>query len=312
MGFVEPKESYSGQISEVKLGDGEVKVGGETTLPFYLFEGEMPNRPLLAMEVYDKEPVDWAETFGEIFADVWHDPVKWALKCEQEYKAEAICLQLVSTDPNAENTSAEEAAAISRAVIEAVKVPLIIYGSGNAEKDAEVLKKVAEATQEKSLVLAPAVEENYKSVGAAALGFNQIVAAQTPVDVNMAKQLNILLTNLGLPANRILIDPSTGALGYGLEYTYSVMERDRLAALQQNDTMMQMPIICNLGKEVWRLKEAKASLEDEPSWGEPAKRGVLWEAITAISLLVAGADILIMRHPQSIRLVKEVIDELIK
>jgi CO dehydrogenase/acetyl-CoA synthase delta subunit len=313
MGFTEPVEQYSGRINEVTIGRGEraITIGGETTLPFYLFEGEIPNQPLIAMEVYDKEPVGWAEALAEVFGDVWHDPIKWALKCQEEYQAEAICLQLASTDPNNENTSADEAANISKAVIEAVKVPVIIYGCGNAEKDAEVLKRVAEVGQGQIVVLGPAVEDNYKSVGAAALGFNQVVAAQTPIDVNMAKQLNILLTNLGLPANRILIDPSTGALGYGLEYTYSVIERDRLAALQQNDTMMQMPIICNLGKEVWKSKEARASLEDEPGWGDPVKRGILWEAITATSLLIAGADVLIMRHPEAVRLVKETIRELI-
>ena len=311
MTYQAPVEKYSGKIREVTLGkENPVTVGGESTLPFHLFEGEMPHRPLIAMEIYDTKPENWPPAVVKPFADVMDSPTDWARKCESEYKADIICLQLASTDPNSKDTSPEEAVEIVKSVLKAISVPLIVYGSGNVEKDVLVLKKVAEATEGSSTVIGPVKEDDYKPITAAAIGFKQLVAGETPIDVNMAKQLNILMTNLGLEADRILIDPSTGALGYGLEYTYSVIERDRLAALQQNDNMMQMPIICNLGKEAWKAKEAKVSQKEEPSWGDEEKRGILWEAITAVSLTMAGADILIMRHPEAVKLVRNVVDKL--
>lgn len=301
MAFNEPKEEYNGKVSEVAL-DG-IKVGGETTLPFYLFEGEMPNRPIIAMDVYDEVPEGWPKSLTDALGDVG-DPAAWAKRCAEDFSADAICLQLASTDPNGTDAGPEDAVKTVEAVLGAVSVPLIVYGCGNAEKDAEVLKRVAEATQGRNAVIGPAVEDNYKSIAAAAMGFGQVVAGQTPIDVNMAKQLNILMTNLGLPPEKILIDPSVGSLGYGLEYAYSVIERDRLAAITQNDSMMQMPIICNLGKEVWKTKEAKIGEDEEPSWGDQAKRGILWEALTAAAFIISGADVLVMTHPESVRLIK--------
>jgi acetyl-CoA decarbonylase/synthase complex subunit delta len=181
----------------------------------------------------------------------------------------------------------------------------MVYGSGNVEKDAEVLKAVAEATQGMNVAIGAAVEENYKSIGAAAMGFGCKVIGQTPIDVNMAKQLNILLTNLGVSIDNLLIDPSTGALGYGLEYSFSIHERIKLAALKQNDAMLQAPTVSNLGKEVWRAKEAKASREEAPQWGDARKRGIVWEALTAVALMMAGSDVLIMRHPAAAQLVRQ-------
>ncbi|MBU4392145.1 MAG: acetyl-CoA decarbonylase/synthase complex subunit delta, partial [Actinobacteria bacterium] len=166
------------------------------------------------------------------------------------------------------------------------------------------------AAEGKNVVLGPAMEDNYKTIGAAALGYKQTVAAKTPIDVNLAKQLNILLSNLGVDTGKIIVDPTTGALGYGLEYTYSVMERLKLAALQQDDTMTQMPLMADVGVESWKAKEAKFPAADEPAWGDENKRGVMWEIITATTLLVAGADIVIMRHPDAIKTVREVIDNL--
>ncbi len=311
MAFQAPIEQYSGKIREVTIGTGDNKVvaGGQNILTFYDFEGTMPHRPLIAMEVYDVEPQDWATALKDTLGSVWGDPVAWAKKCQDDFGADLICLQLISTDPNGADKSVDEAVETVKAVLGAISIPLIVYGSGNADKDSEVLKKVAEAAQGQNIVIGTAVEDNYKSVAAAAMGFNQVVSGETPIDVNMAKQLNILMTNLGLPAEQILIDPAVGALGYGLEYAYSVIERDRLAALQQNDAMMQMPIIANMGREVWKTKEAKISREEAPEWGDPTRRGILWETITAVSLLMAGTDILIMRHPESVNLVKKTFAE---
>jgi acetyl-CoA decarbonylase/synthase complex subunit delta len=311
MAFQAPTETYSGRIRELAIGTTkEVKVGGENTLPFYTFEGEMPNGPKIAMEVYDTEPQDWGDELQAALGDVWGDPVAWAKKCESEFGADMICLQLAGTDPNGANRSVEDAIATVKAVSDAIQVPLMVYGSGNIEKDSELLKAVAEAMQGKNVVLGPAVEDNYKSVAAAAMGFNSKVAGETPIDVNMAKQLNILMSNLGVPLENLLIDPSTGALGYGLEYCFSVNERIKLAALSQNDAMLQSPTIANLGREVWKAKEAKISQEEAPQWGDARKRGILWETFTAIAVMLAGSDILIMRHPESARLIKQAISDL--
>jgi acetyl-CoA decarbonylase/synthase complex subunit delta len=307
--FEIPKMTYTGKIKTVKLGKGPkaVTVGGETAYPFHLFEGEMPNSPRIAMEVYDVAPDDWAEAALEPFRDVANDPVAWAKKCVTSYGADLIALQLISTDPNGLNRSAEEAAQTAKKVAAAVDVPVIVWGSGNAEKDLDVLRKVAEACDGMNLIIGPVVEDNYKQVGAGAIGYKHTAIASTPIDINLAKQLNILLGNLGVPDEQIIVDPTTGGLGYGIEYTYSVMERDRMAALTQQDERLQFPILCNMAKEVWKTKEAKTKTEEAPTLGDAKKRGVLMEAITGIMLLMAGADVLVMRHPDAIKLVRETI-----
>ncbi len=312
MAFDIPKIDYSGKIKEITLGAGDkaVTVGGSTSYPFYLFEGEMPHLPKVAMEVFDFEPDDWAEAAIEPFKDVLGDPVAWAKKNVEEYGAELIALQLRSIDPNGMNRDAKEAADIAKAVIDAVDVPVILWGVANHEKDTEVLRLIAESCEGKNLALSPVEEGDYKQLGAGALAYKHTVVASTPIDINLAKQLNILLDNLGVPENQIIVDPTTGALGYGLEYTYSVMERDRMAALTQEDVKLQYPMICNVGYEAWKMKEAKLKEEDDPKLGDAKKRGILIECITAMSLLLAGADVLIMRHPESIKLIKKMIVDL--
>jgi acetyl-CoA decarbonylase/synthase complex subunit delta len=312
MAFEIPKITYSGKIKEVTLGRGPkgVTVGGETSYPFHLFEGEMPHPPRIAIEVYDVAPDDWPEASLEPFRDVVNDPAAWAKKCVQSYGAELIALQLVSTDPNGLNRSSDEAAQTAKKVASAVDVPVIVWGSGNADKDAEVLRKVSEVCDGMNLIIGPVVEGNYKQVGAGAIGYKHTAIASTPIDINLAKQLNILLGNLGVPDEQIIVDPTTGGLGYGIEYTYSVMERDRMAALTQQDERLQFPIICNMAKEIWKTKEAKINTEEAPPLGEAKKRGVLMEAVTGIMLLLAGADVLVMRHPEAIKLVREMIADL--
>jgi acetyl-CoA decarbonylase/synthase complex subunit delta len=312
MAFDIPKIDYSGKIKEITLGTGEkaVTVGGTTSYPFYLFEGEMPHLPKIAMEVFDFEPDDWAEAVVEPFKDVLGDPVAWAKKNVEEYGAELIALQLRSIDPNGMNRDSQEAAKIAKSVIEAVDVPVILWGVANHEKDTEVLRLIAESCDGKNLALSPVEEGDYKQLGAGAIAYKHTVVASTPIDINLAKQLNILLDNLGVPENQIIVDPTTGALGYGLEYTYSVMERDRMAALTQEDVKLQYPMICNVGYEAWKTKEAKLKEEDDPKLGDAKKRGILIECITAMSLLLAGADVLIMRHPDSVKLIKKMIVDL--
>ncbi|MFA4902541.1 MAG: acetyl-CoA decarbonylase/synthase complex subunit delta [Desulfobaccales bacterium] len=313
MAFEIPKQKYSGSIKTVTIGKGDtaITLGGETSYPFYTFEGVMPNKPRIAMEIWDRDPgEDWAGPVYETIKDVAGDPVAWAKKCVNEFGAEAIALILNSTDPNGNNASPEAAAETAKKVLAAINVPLIVYGTSNVEKDAEVLPAVAEACADKSITLGPVQDKNYKKIGAAALGYGHSVSANSPIDVNLAKQLNILLGQLGVKDSHILVDPTTGGLGYGLEYSYSVMERDRMAALTQEDEKLQLPILNYVGQEVWKVKECKQTNAEAPQLGDQTKRGILMEAITAVDLLLAGSDLLIMRHPESVKMVKKVIQEL--
>jgi acetyl-CoA decarbonylase/synthase complex subunit delta len=310
LGFEFYKESYTGKIKEITLGEGAkaVTVGGENCYPFYQFEGEVPNKPRIAMEVWDMEPEDWAEAALSPFKDVIADPAAWAKKCVDDYGAELIVLQLKSIDPNGQDRSADDAAAVVKKVADAIDVPLIVWGCANVQKDEEVLKKVAETCQDKSLIIGPVEDKNHKGIGAAAMGYGHTIISSSPIDVNLAKQINILLENLGMPGDRVIIDPTTGGLGYGLEYSYSVMERIRMAALTQGDDKLQLPIINNVANEVWKCKEAKQPADEAPILGDPERRAILMEATAAVSYLTAGSDILIMRHPEAIRMVKSYIN----
>ena len=310
MGLEFTKETYSGGIKEITLGQGDkaVTVGGESCYPFYNFEGEMPHKPRIAMEIWDMEPEEWAEAALSPFKDVISDPAAWAKKCVDEFGADMIVLQLKSTDPNGNDASADDAVATVKKVLGAIDVPLIIWGTASVEKDEEVLKKIAEECQGENLILGPVEDKNHKGIGAAAMGFGHTVIASSPIDVNLAKQCNILLENLGVSMDKLIIDPTTGGLGYGLEYSYSVMERIRMAALAQGDDKLQLPLINNLGNEVWKCKEAKQPVDEAPTLGDPEKRGILMEAVGAVVYLMGGSDVLIMRHPESIRLVKSYID----
>jgi len=308
--FETPKIKYSGAIGKVVIGQGQkaLTLGGETCYPFHDFEGQIPNRPAVGMEVWDYDPgAEWAPWAREPFKDVIGDPTAWAKKCV-EYGAEFICLELKSTDPNDRDAPAAEAAKTVKAVVKAVDVPVVVWGTASGEKDAAVLAAVAEACQGANLVLSPVEEKNHKQVGAQALAYKHALGASSPIDVNLAKQLNILLGNLGVSIDKLLIDPTTGGLGYGMEYCYSVMERIRMAALTQDDDKLMVPMINNIGPEVWKTKETKLSAEEAPDLGEPASRAVLMEAITAVSCLLAGSDALILRHPDTVKLVKGYLD----
>jgi len=306
-----PKTSYTGKIKEITLGQGDnaVTVGGETAYPFYLFEGEMPRQPRIAMDLIDCPPREWAEAALEPFAGVTDDPVAWAKKCVDDYGAEMVCLQLESTDPNGLDRGADEAAEVVKKVADAIDVPLIVWGTANHDKDTQVLRKVSEVCQDKKLVIGPVEEGDHKRIGAAAIGYKHTIVASTPIDINLAKQLNILLGNLGVPNDQIIIDPTVSCIGYGIEYAYSVMERMRMAGLTQQDERLQFPIVCNLSREVWKSKEVHLP-DNELNMGDAKKRGILLEAMSAMCLLLAGGDIIIMRHPDSIKLVKEMVAEL--
>ncbi len=312
MGFEFKKESYSGGIKAISIGKGAsaITVGGQTCYPFYTFEGNMPNTPKIAMEIWDMPPEDWPEPVMAHVKDVISDPAAWAKKCVEKFGAEILVLQLKSADPNDKNASPESVAETVLKVLKAINVPLIVWGCANPAKDEAVLKVVAEKCQGYNLVMGPVEEKNYKGIGAAAMGYGHAVISSSPIDVNLAKQINILLENLGMPMDRVIVDPTTGGLGYGMEYSYSVMERLTMAAMVQGDEKLQFPMINNLGNEVWKCKEAKQTAEGAPILGDPEKRGVMMEAIGAVSYLLAGSSIIIMRHPEAIRLAKEFITAL--
>ena len=311
MAFEIPKQPYSGKIGEtiVGAGGGEVKIGGEESYPFHIFEGKMPNIPKIAMEVWDYDPSEeWPPAVVEPFKDVISSPEAWAKRCVEEYGADIIVLQLKSTDPNGMDRNADEAAKVAKKVSDAIDVPLVCWGTANNQKDEEVLKKISELCEGKNVSLAPIEEGNHKGVGASALGYSQTVVASTPIDVNLAKQLNILLGNLGVKSDKIIIDPTTGGLGYGIEYSYSVMERIRMAALTQEDDKLQIPMINNIGNEVWKCKEAGQSIDEAPTLGDSEKRPILMEAVASVCYLLAGSDVVILRHPETARIVRYFID----
>ncbi len=309
-----PKEKWTGKVREITLGataaqggtrQKTVTVGGENTLPFLTFEGEMPHPPALALEVQDRYPDDWSPVLREFWGDVLNDPAAWAQKAE-EYGADIIALKLQSAHPEGENTDGVHAATTVKAVLAATGLPLIVYGPGQAEKDNEVLVAVADAAKGERIAMGNCEDKNYRTIVAAALANDQLVVAKSPIDVNLAKQLNILISDMRLDLNRILMDPTTGALGYGLEYSYSVMERLRIAALT-GDSMTQQPMICTVGEEAWRAKESKVNEGVPPAWGDWHIRSKNWEALTATTLIQSGADIVVLRHPESVKRVREAI-----
>lgn len=303
LAFQAPTEAYKGRIQEVDIGG--VKIGGENTFPFQTFEGEMPNDVRIAFEVWDEAPDGWSSELGNVYGDVYEDAVAWAKKAEDEFGAELVYLRLMSTNPDETNRDPKKAAQTAKEVVDAVGVPVIIVGSGDLDHDPEVMKAVGEALGDASVVIGNAEEDNYRGIGATAMGYKHAVIAFSPMDVNLAKQLNVLLSQLGVEDSKIIMDPTTGALGYGLEYAYTVFERDRLAALQQNDPKMQMPIIATVGQEAWKAKETKVGEDELPGTGDMKTRGLMWEAMTAVSLILAGADIVVLRHPEAADLIRK-------
>lgn len=298
MEYKAPLETYSGEVGEVVIGKGEkaIKIGGESVLPFHFFEGTIENRPRLALEVFDAEPEGWAEWVREPYKDVISEPVGWAKRC-LDFGADLVCLRLASTDPAGANAPADKAAEVAKQVASAINVPLIVCGSGDETKDVEVLTKVAEACDGEKLLLGPVVKENYEPISKAALAHGHCIIAQSPLDINLEKELNVKLLKT-FPRDRIVIDPLSSGLGYGMEYSFTIMERTKHIGVVFGDGTMQMPIIADLGGECWKTKQAKAN----------EKQGLLWESTTALSLLLAGANILVLRHPESLKLMKEVIE----
>lgn len=311
-------EKWSGQVSTVTIGatkeeggtrSKSIKIGGQATLPFLFSEGQIPHKPVIAFEIWDILPPEWPTELAKIYTDVSSDPLSWAEKCIKDYKAQLLCLELQGAHPDFGDKKAGEEAKLVERLLKKVDVPLIILGCGDDAKDNLVLPACCEAARQERCLIGDAVQDNYKTLTASVLADGHNIIAESPVDINIAKQLNILISDMGLALERIVINPTIGALGYGLEYAYSIMERSRLAALAGDKTIAS-PFICFVGQEAWRVKEAKASAKEFPSWGPEIERGVIWEAVTACTLIQAGADILVMRHPKAIEKVNKYIDKL--
>ena len=309
MEIVYVKEKWTNPINTVTIGATQeqggtrtstITVGGETTLPLLTFEGEIPNRPAVAGIVVDVVPETWPDVLKKAIGDEINSPAEWAQKCVEDFKVDLISLELLGAYPSGANRSPAEAAETVKAVLEAVGVPLIIWGCRDEEKDNEVLPECSHAARGENCLIGPTTETNYRTLGAIGKADKHKLIGEAPVDINIAKQVNILVSDMDFPLSRIVMFQATGALGYGIEYAYSIQERERLAALT-GDKMMAMPVICD---------EAKSADEEAPQWGPAVSRGPMWEAATAITLLQSGADIIRMRHPKAVSVVKKLVDEL--
>jgi acetyl-CoA decarbonylase/synthase complex subunit delta len=305
-------EGFTGSVNRVTLGGGQrsiVIVGGARNVVYGGAPSDAGQRPMIAMDVLDVRPDDWPDVLLEPLASVADSPGDWAKQCIEEFGADLICVKFDGIHPDKANKDAAHAVKVTQTVLGAVRVPLVLWGCGNDEKDNEVMPKVSGAAKGEKCLIGTATEDNYKSLTAIAMADDHCLITEAPLDINIAKQVNILVSDMGFPLERVVTFQSTGALGYGIEYAYSIQERQRLATLG-GDKMMAMPAICDVGYESWRCKEAK--LADAPGWGNLRERGPMWEAATAICLLQAGVDIIRMRHPKAVATVRDFIDQIWK
>ncbi|MEK9164500.1 MAG: acetyl-CoA decarbonylase/synthase complex subunit delta [Chloroflexota bacterium] len=312
-----PKEKWTGKVREVTLGataaDGgtrakTITIGGESTLPFLHFDGAIPHPPALAVEIKDRKPDDWSPLLYEMWGEAMDDPGDWAHAAEVA-GADLIVLTLSLTTSDGKPNTPDNARAVVRKVLQATGLPLAVFGPGQAEKDNDLIVPVAEEAKGERLLIGICEDKNYRTIAAAAMANGHLVTSKTPMDVNLAKQLVILIHDIGVPLERIVMDPTTGALAYGIEYGYSVMERLRLAALQ-GDSMTQQPMIVTPGEETWKAKESKVGEGVPESWGDWKRRAINWETLTASSLIHAGANVVVLRHPESLARVKAMVGEL--
>lgn len=310
-----PVEHWSGAVRTVVLGAGPeeggsrtstVTLGGENSLPFLSLDGGTIRRPALALEVLDVVPTKWPEPLQAALGDVIGDPAAWAAKCVEEWGAEVVVLRLVSADPQGQDASADQCAETVSKVLKAAGVPLVIWGCGDYDKDNVVIPACSQAAARERCLLGTAVQDNYRTITACALADGHLVISEAPLDISIQKQVNILLSEQGLPEDRVVMYQVTGALGYGVEYAYSILERTRLAALG-GDKMLGAPMLSVVGSEAWKAKEAWM---EEPAWGGLERRGILWEVATAELFLHAGSNLLVFWHPEALALTRWMVEEL--
>ena len=313
MSFEPKKQPYRGKINAVTLGTGDkaVVIGGQNVLPFYTFDAPIEHAPKIGVEISDLAGEWKSAGLSEFYAGCT-TMVDYAKKAETMEGADFLCLHFESADPNGANRSVADCVNDAKAVADAVSMPIVIMGCKNIEKDGELFSKVAEALQGKNILVLSARSEDYKTVGASvALAYGQKVGAETADDINLAKPLNIMLKGLTVPAESIVMNVGTAAVGYGYEYVASTLDRVRLAALDQSDADLQMPIIAPVSPDSWGVKESTASAEDEPAWGDQEERAIGMEVATAAADLTGGADAVIMRHPAAVATIKKFINELV-
>ncbi|MCD7737191.1 MAG: acetyl-CoA decarbonylase/synthase complex subunit delta [Lachnospiraceae bacterium] len=313
MPFTAKSGKFNAKINTVEVGTGDkaMKLGGENVLPFYTFDDAIENAPKVGIEITDggleNEP-ECVRKFYEGCVTV-ADMAKKAVTFEG---VDFLSIRLEGGDPNGKNKSTEELIQVVKEVADAVDVPLVVCGCKNVEKDAQLLDKAAAALDGRNAMFLAAKEENYKTVGASAgLAYKQIVGAESAVDINLAKQLNVLLTQLGVDSKMIVMNAGTAAVGYGFDYVVSTLDRVKAAALSQGDATLQMPIVTPVASETWVVKESTASEADMPEWGDVEERGIDMEVETAAAVLAAGSDAVILKHPESVRTVKAMINALI-
>ena len=313
MSFAPKTAPFSGKINAVTLGTGDkaIVIGGQNVLPFYTFDAPIENAPKVGVEVSDLA-ADWTHASLKEFYAGCTSMVDFAKKAETIEGADFLMLNFQSADPNGKNRSVAECVADAKAVAEAVSLPIVVMGCKNLEKDSELLAALAEALAGKNVLVMSAKNENYKTVGASvALANAQKVGAETADDINLAKQLNIMMKGLNVDPSAIVMDIGTAAVGYGYEYAASTFDRIRLAALAQGDTDLQMPILAAVCNDTWGVKESSATEEDEPAWGCRDERAISMEVATAAANLTGGADAVVLRHPASVATIKKFIAELI-
>ena len=313
MAFTPKTAPFSGKINAVTLGTGDkaIVIGGQNVMPFYTFDAAIENAPKIGVEISDAADNWTAKGLVDFYAGCT-TMAERAKKAETMEGADFIALNFESADPNGANRSVADCVADAKAVAEAVSMPIVIMGCKNMEKDGELFAKISEALQGKNILVMSAKNEDYKTVGASvALAYGQKVGAETADDINLAKQLNIMLKGLTIKPENIVMNIGTAAVGYGYEYVASTLDRVRLAALQQSDADLQMPIVAPVSTDTWGVKESVASEEDEPAWGCQEERAIEMEVSTAAANLTGGADAVIMRHPAAIATIKKFITELV-
>lgn len=314
MAFEAKTQAFSSSIATVTIGTGDkaVKLGGVNVLPFYSFDAPIENAPKIGVEITDAGLEAYPQAGLKEFYVGCTTPAEMAKRASEMPGADFICLHLEGADPNGENKSTEECVAIAKAVADATDLPLVVMGCKHIEKDAELLGKICEALQGKNILALSAREENYKNVGASAvMAYGQKVGAESAVDINLAKQLNVLLGQLGVGSDSIVMNAGSAAAGYGYEYVASTLDRIRAAALAQSDDQLQMPIITPVSPETWSVKESMASEADVPEWGSAEERGIEMEITTAAACLAGGSDAVIMRHPAAVKAIADMIAALV-
>ena len=313
MSFVPKKQAYSAHINAVTLGTGEkaVTIGGQNVMPFYTFDAPIENAPKIGVEISDAASEWTAPGLKEFYAGC-ECLADYAKKAETMPGVDFLCLHFESADPNGANRSVADCVADAKAVAEAVSMPIVVMGCKNMEKDGELFSKISEALQGKNILVMSTKNEDYKTVGTSVvMAYGQKVCAETADDINLAKQLNIMLKGLSIKPENIMMNIGTAAVGYGYEYVASTLDRVRAAALAQSDGDLQMPIIAPVSTDTWGVKESIVSEEDEPAWGPLEERAIGMEVSTAAANLTGGADAVIMRHPAAIATIKQFITELV-